>query len=176
MTLGPRKEHPMKAKPERQSPVDIARFRKEAGLRIERLVAESLEAWPTCENRRCRRLKRCASRHYECLARWRESLPPLSPEERAERRDEFRIAVDARRRLGREATAEQLTEAIEREKALRRAALPPQVAEPPAPAAEETQLAPEQQARIDRAWNEYVEAQPAEQDLRRERGPRITPL
>jgi hypothetical protein len=41
---------------------------------------------------------------------------------------------------------------------------------------EETQLAPETQARIDRAWNDYVASQPAEQDTTREPGPRITRL
>jgi hypothetical protein len=41
----------MKAKREQQSPpVDMERFRKELGLKIQRLVAESLEAWSTCDN------------------------------------------------------------------------------------------------------------------------------
>ena len=44
--------------------------------------------------------------------------------------------------------------------------------EPPAPVAEPPPLAPEKQARIDRAWNEYVK----EQDKAREPGPRITQL
>jgi hypothetical protein len=67
---------------------------------------------------------------------------------------------------------EQLTEAIAREKAARLAAMPPQDTEPPVPAVEETQLAPEQQERIDRAWNDHVK----EQDRARERRPRITQL
>ncbi len=163
----------MKAKREQQSPVDIERFRKELGLKIERLVAESLKAWPTCENKRCRREKRCASGKRECIVKWQESLPPLSPEEARERLDDFRLELDVRRRLGGErVTMEQFTEAIAKEKAARLAAMPPQAAEPPAPVAEETQLAAETQARIDRAWNEYV----AEQDTPRERGPRITQL
>ena len=164
----------MKAKREQQSPPeDIERFRKELGLKIQRLVAESLEAWPTCENTLCRRKRRCASRDRECIAKWRESLPPLSPEQVKAGVDELRIALDVRRRPGGESiTEEQFTEAIAKEQAARRAALPPQQGDATPPAVEETKLAPEQQARIDRAWNEYVK----EQDSTRERGPRITQL
>jgi hypothetical protein len=164
----------MKAKPEQQSPpVDIERFRKELELKIQRLVAESLEAWPTCENTLCRRKRRCASRDRECIAKWRESLPPLSPEQVKAGVDELRIALDVRRRLGGESiTMEQFTEAIAKEQAARRAALPPQEGDATPPVAEETKLAPEKQERIDKAWNEYV----AEQDRTRERGPRITQL
>src|ERR1700733_6708923 len=144
----------MKSKREQQSPPeDIERFRHELGLKLQRLLAESLEAWPTCENTLCRRRKRCASRRHECIARWRESLPPLSPEEAEARMEDFRIAVKARQRLGGDScTEEQLTEAIREEKARRAALLPPDD-EPPVPVAEELQLAP-QQARIDRAWDD----------------------
>jgi hypothetical protein len=176
MTLAPRKEHAMKAKREQQSPVDIERFRKELGLKIQRLVAESLEAWPTCENTLCRRKKRCASRNRECIAKWRASLPPLSPEQVKAGVEDLKLSLDVRRRLGENVTLEQFEEAIAKEQAARRAAMPPQAAEPPAPVAEETQLAPEKQARIDRAWNDYVAASPAERDKPREAGPRITQL
>jgi hypothetical protein len=178
MTLGPKQEHAMKAKREQQSPPkDIERFRKELGLKIQRLVAESLEAWPTCDNKRCRRAHRCASRNRECIAKWRESLPPLSPEEARERLEDFRIELDVRRRLrGERVTAEQLTEAIRKEKAARRAAWPPQESDATPPVAEVTQLVPEKQERIDRAWNEHVASQPAERDRKREPGPRITQL
>src|ERR1700720_1421649 len=97
MTLGPKQEHAMKAKREQQSPPqDIERFRKELALKIQRLGGESLEAWPTCDNKRCRRAKRCASRHRECIARWRASLPPLSPEQAAQRLADFRRELDMR--------------------------------------------------------------------------------
>jgi hypothetical protein len=174
MTLALTQEHPMKAKREQQSPPeDIERFRKELGLKLQRLLAESLDAWPTCENTLCRRKKRCASRRYECIAKWRESLPPLSPEEAKARIEDFRIEIEARKRLGGESvTAEQLEEAIRKAKAARRAALPPQEGDATPAVAEETQLAPETQERIDRAWNEYVK----EQDGARERRPRITQL
>jgi hypothetical protein len=174
MTLGPRKEHVMTAKPKQQDkPFDAERFRIELAHKLDRLVAESLEAWPTCENTLCRRKRRCASRDRECIAKWRESLPPLSPEQVKAGVDELRIALDVRRRLGGESiTEEQFTEAIAKEQAARRAALPPQEGDATPPVAEETQLAPEQQARIDRAWKDYVK----EQDRTRERGPRITQL
>jgi hypothetical protein len=46
----------MTAKREQQSPPeDVERFRKELSLKKERLVAESLEGWPVCNNARCRR-------------------------------------------------------------------------------------------------------------------------
>jgi hypothetical protein len=173
MTLGPTKEHAMKAKREQQSPPeDRERFRRELDLKIQRLLAESLEAWPTCDNKRCRRNKRCASDDRECIAKWRASLPPLSPEEAEARMEDLRIELIVRKRLGAgHIAAEQLTEAIREEKA-RRAAIWAQIGEPPAPVAEEPKLAPEQQARIDRACNDTVK----EQDRTREPGPRITQL
>jgi hypothetical protein len=183
MTLGPRKEHPMKAKREQQSPPeDMERFREELDLKIQRLLAESIAAWPTCDNVRCRRAHRCASKDHECIAKWRESLPPLSPEEAEARLQDFRIELEVGRRLGGESvTAEQLTEAIRKEKAARRAAMPPQGGDTPAPVAEETQLAPEKVERINRAWNDYVASLPAEDaedadERKRAPGPRITML
>ena len=86
---------------------------------------------------------------------------------------DFRISLEARKRLGGESvTAKQLTKAIRKEKAARRAAMSPQGGGKAAPVVEETPLAPEKQERINRAWNEYV----AEQDRAREPGPRITQL
>jgi hypothetical protein len=176
MTLARMKEHAMKAKREQQSPLgDIERFREELGLKLQRLVAESLEAWPTCDNMRCRRAKRCASEDRECIAKWQESLPPISPEEAKTRLDEFRIALEARKRLGESVTMEQLEEAIRKEKAARLAAMPPQEGDTPA-RVEEPPLSPEKLERIDRAWNDYVASLPAEEDKPRERRPRITQL
>jgi hypothetical protein len=178
MTLARRKEHPMKGKREQQSPPeDIERFREQLGLKLQRLVAESLEAWPTCDNMRCRRARRCASEDRECIRKWQESLPPISPEEAKARLDEFRIALEARKRLGESVTMEQLEEAIRKEKAARLAAMPPQEGDTPAPVAEEPpRLSPEKQERINRAWNEYVTSLPVEEDRKREPGPRITQL
>ncbi|HEV7880972.1 hypothetical protein [Bradyrhizobium sp.] len=173
MTLGPRKEHAMKAKPKQQDePSDVERFRYELALDINRRVAESLEAWTTCENARCRRAQRCAGPDCECIAKWRASLPPLSPEQAKAHLTNFKIALDVRMRLGETVTAEQLSEAIRKEKAARRAAMPLQESDMPAPVVEGTKLAPEKQERINRAGNDCV----AEQDRAREPGPRITRL
>jgi hypothetical protein len=183
MTLAPTQEHSMKSKREQQSPPDdIERFREQLSLKLQRLLAESIGSWPTCENKRCRREKRCASPDYECIAKWHESLPPLTPEEAEARMEDFRIAVEARKRLGGDScTEEQLTEAIREERARR--GMPPPDDEPPVPVAEETQLAPEKQERINRAWNDYVASSPAEgaetedaDERKRAPGPRITML
>jgi hypothetical protein len=177
MTLAPRKEHAMTAKPEQQSPpVDIERFRQELDLKIQRLVAESLEAWATCEDKRCRRAKRCVSLDRECIAKSQESLPSLSPEEAAQRLADFRRDLDmriaglpldepsakAKKSRGNKSGSTPATGSAQGDND--REAL--------APAAEETQLAPKKQERIDRAWNDYVK----EQDKAREPGPRITQL
>ena len=164
----------MKAKPKQQDePFDAERFRIELAHKLDRLMAEAIEGWPTCENTLCRRKKRCASRGRECIARRRESLPPRSPEEIKAGVEDLKLSLDVGRRLGGEnVTLEQFEEAIAKEQAARRAALPPQEGDATPPVAEATKLAPEQQARIDRAWNEYV----AERDRAREPGPRITQL
>ena len=175
----------MKVKREQQSPpFDSERFRRELGLKIQRLAAESLEAWSSCDNVRCRRAKRCASEGRECIAKWLESLPPLSPEEAQARLQDFRIELEARKRLGgATVTEEQLTKAIREEQAARRAAMPPQGGEPPAPVAQEPQLAPDKVERVNRIWNDYVASLPKQDaeaedadNRQRERGPRITLL
>jgi hypothetical protein len=167
MTLGPKKEHVMTAKTnEQDEPFDVERFRNELALDIERFIAKSLETWTTCENTLCRRAKRCASPNCECIAKWRESLPPLSPEQARAHLVDFKIALGLRLSLGETGTAEQLAEAIDKEKAARRAAMPLQESDMLAPGVEGTKLAPEKQERISRA----------EQDRARESGPRITQL
>ena len=159
----------MTTKPKQQDkPFDVERFRLELARKLDRLVAEAIEGWPSCENTLCRRKKRCASRRYECIAKWRESLPPLSPEEAKAHLTDFQIALGVRMRLGGETvTAEQLAEAIREEKAARRAAMPLQESDMPARVVEGTK-----QERIGRAWNDCV----AEQNRAREPGPRITRL
>jgi hypothetical protein len=176
----------MKGKPKQQAePFDVERFRKELGLKLQRLAAESIEAWPTCDNVQCRRAKRCASQKRECVAKWRESLPPISPEEAEARMADFRIEIEVRNRLGGESvTAAQFAEAVRKEKAARRAAMPPQAAVAPGPVAAETQLAPETAEPIDRACNDHVASWPGEKaeatedagPAAREPGPRITQL
>jgi hypothetical protein len=171
MTLGPRKERVMTAiTNEQDEPLDDERFRIELALEIERFIAKSLEAWATCENSLCRRAKRCEGPNCECIAKWSESLPPLSPEQAKAHLVDFQIALGVRIGLGEETTAEQLAEAIDNEKAARRAAMPLQESDMPARVVEGTK-----QARVDRAGNDYVASLPAEEDAR-EPGPRITQL
>jgi hypothetical protein len=166
MTLGPRKKHVMTANTnEQDEPYDVERFRIELAREIERFVADSLEAWVTCENRLCRRAKRCASPDCECIAKRQESLPTLSPEQARAHLVDFKIALGVRLRLGETVTAEQLAEAIGKEKAARRAAMPLQESDMLAPGVEGMKLAPD-----------TVASQPAEQDRAREPGPRITQL
>jgi hypothetical protein len=163
----------MKAKPKQQEErFDAERFRIELAHKLDRLVSEVSEGWRQCDNAECRRARSCASDGFECLAKLSESLPPRSPEEIKAGVEDLKLSLDVRRRLGENVTLEQFEEAIAKEQAARRPAMPPQAAEPPAPVVEETKLAPETQARIDRAWNEYVE----ERDGARERRPRITQL
>jgi hypothetical protein len=166
----------MKAKPEQQSPVDIELFRNALDLKIQRLVAESLEAWATCEDKRCRRAKRCVSLDRECIAKSQESLPPLSPGEAAQRLADFRRDLDLRIAglpLGEPSAKAKKSRGIKSGSTLATCSAPgDNDREAPAPVVEETQLAPEKQERIDRAWNEYVK----EQDNARERWPRITQL
>jgi hypothetical protein len=157
---------------QRAKPLEPERSRKELGLRLQRLVAETIHGWNDCGNAQCRRERRCAGEGFECIAKWRESLPPLSPEQAEARLQDFRIEIGARKRLsGESVTAEQLTEAIRKEKAARRAAMPPQDGDDAAPAAGEMQLA-EKQEPINPACNEPA----AEPDRARAPGPRITQL
>jgi hypothetical protein len=166
MTLGPRKEsHAMKAKPKQQAePFDAARYRKEVGLRIQQLVAESIEGWRSCENKRCRRAEGCASAQYECIVKWKKSLPPLSPEEAAQRLTDFRRELLARK-AGLPIGGQPMK--------------PAQAKEPrgnkPAPVAEQAQLAPGKAERIEQARNDDVASLPAEQDRKRAPGLRIGP-
>jgi hypothetical protein len=116
----------------------------------------------------------------ECIAKWRESLPPLSPEEAAQRLADFRRELDA-------AIAGLPLPRGEPEKPARAkkprgnktAAMTANNStqgdgdKAPAPAARETQLSPEKVERINRIWNDYVTS---EQDNEREPGPRITQL
>jgi hypothetical protein len=174
MTLGPRKEHVMKAKPKQQDePFDAERFRIELAHKLDRLVADSIEGWRRCDNEKCRRVRSCASDGFECLAKWRESRPPVSPEEAQGQASELKRDLDAYR------AGLPLPEQPEPAKTRRRkkpASTPATPAEgddrAPTPVAAQPELAPEKQERIDRAWNEYVK----EQDRARAPGPRITQL
>jgi hypothetical protein len=152
MTLAPTKEDAMtpKAKPEQQArPIDSKQRRKELNLRISRLVAETIHGWHDCKIAQCRREHRCASDSFACIAKWRSTLPPITPEQAEARMQDFRIALDARRRLGGQSvTPEQLRKAIRKEQAARRAATPPQGGEDAPPAATQAPLSPEMEQRV----------------------------
>jgi hypothetical protein len=155
--------------PEQPSSEEMAQFRAELSHKIQRLVAESIEGWADCANPSCRRARRCASEKRECIARWQASQPPLSEQEAAQRMADF--TRDLRARLAGLPIGE-----ASRPREQPRPALPAATAESEQatpPAAHEPKLSPEQQARIDRAWNDYA----AEQERpEREPGPRITQL
>jgi hypothetical protein len=158
---------------QRAKPFEPERSRKELGLRIQRLVAETIRCWKDCGNAQCRRERRCAGDGYECIAKWRESLPPPSPQQAEARLQDFRLEIAARKRLGGDqVTAGQLRQAIRKEKAARGAAMPPQGGDDATPVAGEMQLAAKKQERIDEACNEPVVAP----DRAHAPGPRIRRL
>jgi hypothetical protein len=172
MTLGPNKEPIMTAKIDVPDEYDADRFRIELAHQIERFIANSEQLWATCENTACRRAKRCAGQDCECVAKWSAALPPLSPEQERALLIDFKKALGVRIGFGTDSfTAEQLAEAISKEKAARAAM--PQESGMQAPVAKGTKLAPEQQERIDRALNDYLtEVEQPERDP----APRITQL
>jgi len=176
----------MKARREQQSPPeDIVRFRKELGLKLDRLMAESLEAWPTCENTRCRRAKRCASPNRECIRKWRESLPPVSPEEAKQRLADLNRELELR-----SGGLPLVPAAVKKPLSSKAVATTPNDSsqgndddKTPMPAAHEPPLSAEKAERIDRIWNDTVASLPAEEPeaedagtTKRAPGPRITLL
>jgi hypothetical protein len=197
MTLAPRKEsYAMKHVPDRAQDPDRPRSLDELRCRLNRRLSDFSEGWRRCDKPLCRRWKQCCGEgpDFKCTD---DGRPPrtVSPEERAKAisdlykevkrrcaeraagveppdpetprklRDEPRAVTRRRRKPDRAAAAKRVADV-------------PQVHrdEPQTHVVEETQLAPEQQARIDRAWNDDVASQPAEQDKARERRPRITQL
>ena len=163
----------MKVKREQQSPPeDIERFRIELAHKLDRLMADAIEGWRSCDNVQCRRAKRCASEDRECIAKWQKSRPPVSPEQERRAMHELKQALEAgmaglpmpwEAEPAAATAADHSSQGSGDDKA-------------PAPVAEEPQLSPEKAAQIDRIWNDYVASLPAEQDRTRERGPRITQL
>src|SRR5438270_10643212 len=96
MTLGPRQEHVMTAKPKQQdAPFDAMRFRIELAHKLDRLVSDTMEGWRRCDNAKCRRARSCASDGFECLAKQRKSRPPVSPEQAGRQAHELKRDLDA---------------------------------------------------------------------------------
>jgi hypothetical protein len=199
MTLGPRKESfAMKHVPDRTQDPDRPQSLDELRYRLNRRLSDFREGWRRCDNPLCRRSKHCCGEgpEFTCTDDGRPRRTP-SPEERAKAISDLYKAIKERcaeRAAGGEPTREEpppklrdepraVTRRRRRRKsaevsAARRAADSPQAdgAEATPPVAEETPIAPEKQAVIDRAWNEYVKEQRAEDDRKREPGPRITQL
>ena len=186
----------MKHVPDRPQEPDRPQSIEELRCRLSRRVSDFSEGWRRCDNPLCRRCKQCCGDgpDFTCTDDGRPRRTP-SPEERAKAisdlyqevkrrcaeraavvepphketphklRDEPRLPT-RRRRKSAQARAKKTT------------APAPQVHrnEPQTRVVEETQLAPEKQARIDRAWNDDVASSPAQQGTTRERRPRITQL
>jgi hypothetical protein len=199
MMLGPRKEsYAMKhvpdhmQEPERPRSLDVLR------CRLNRRLSDFRGGWKRCDKPLCRRWKQCCGDgpDFTCTDDGTPRRTP-SPEERAKAISDLYKAIKERcaeRAPGGEPPHEEtppklrdepraVTRRRRRRKsaevsAAKRAADSPQAdgAEATPPVVEETQLAPEQQARIEQAWNDDVASQPAEQDRARERRPRITQL
>jgi hypothetical protein len=165
---------------------------------INRRMSDAVDGWTRCKNTTCRRQRRCCGDGLACRND-RSLRRSLTHEERAKASHDLRVALEKRKAelaAGAQpldlATSRQLRKKLRikaRRKAARKQAYAdkaaptaPQAAEPPAPAAyQPPPLSPEQQARIDRAWNDYVASLPKEDatgagDHERERRPRITQL
>jgi hypothetical protein len=187
--------------PDHAQQPDRPRSLAELRCRLNRRLSDLCEGWTRCDNRSCRRWKQCCGEgpDFKCTDDGRPRRT-VSPEEKAKvmsdlykevkrRSAEFAAGVQPpdEETLRKLRDAARAAERRRLKSAQAGAATPaadsPQAdgAEPPAPVAEETQLSPEQQARIDRAWNDYVASLPAEEaeeadERKRERRPRITQL
>jgi hypothetical protein len=171
---------------------------EELRCRLKRRVSDLREGWTRCDNRSCRRWKQCCGEGpvFKCTDDGRPRLT-LSEEEKAKIKSDLYKAVkrrcaefaagvkppdeDTPRKLRDAArTAERRRLKSAQAGVTTPATDSPQAdgAEPPAPVAEETQLSPEKQERINRAWNDTIASLPAEEadERKRERRSRITQL
>jgi hypothetical protein len=188
----------MKQLPDYMHEPDRPRSIEELRCRLNRRLSDFRDGWKRCDNPLCRRWKQCCGEgpDFKCTD---DGTPrrTRSPEESATAISDLYKEVKRRcaeRAAGAESPDEEtphklryepraVTRRRRRRKSAqvsvaKRAADSPQAdgAEATPPVVEETQLAPEQQERIDRAWNDDVASQPVEQDKARERRPRITQL
>jgi hypothetical protein len=172
---------------------------EEFWLGMFRKMSDVVDGWSRCDNRMCRRKKRCCGDAQACRDDGRPART-FTQEERAKAMHDLRIMLERRRAevaAGAPAmdlkTLRKLRDK-ERDKARRKGG-PAQVdAEKPgmtpqahgdeasASLADEPRSSPEVAERINRIWNDYVASLPAEdakaKDARNERepGPRITLL
>jgi hypothetical protein len=194
MTLGPRKEsYAMKHVPDRTQDPERPRSLEELRCRLNRRRSDLIDGWRRCANPLCRREKQCCgeSPDLKCAddgspprtfsreetakvmsdlykevkrrcAEYAAGAEPPDPETLRKLRDKARAAARRRRKSAQAGAAKTAAQAA-------------QVAEPPSPVAEETQLAPEKQERTNRAWNDTMASLPAEQESDREPPPRFGP-
>ncbi len=187
----------MKQLPDYMQEPDRPRSLDELRSRLNRRLSDFREGWRRCDKSLCRRWKQCCGEgpDFTCTDDGRPRRT-LSPEER---RRPSRISIkEVKRRCAELAAgAEPAQQETPREMrytaraaarrrrkicagpAAKTAAASPQVHrdEPQTQVSwRRRSLRRRQQARIDRAWNEYVAEQRAEQDSARERRPRITQL
>ncbi|HXO71611.1 MAG TPA: hypothetical protein VN838_21845 [Bradyrhizobium sp.] len=186
----------MKHLPDYMQEPDRPRSLDELRCRLNRRLSDFRHGWRRCDKPLCRRRKQCCGEgpEFKCTNDGRPRRK-LSPEEEAKVRSDLYKAVKKRaaeyaagaepmepetpRKLdySARAAARRRRKAAKAGAAKRAAPLPQADRDKPqTPVAEETQLAPEQQERIDQTWNDDVASQPAEQGRARERRPRITQL
>src|SRR5436309_3750334 len=145
---------------------------EELRSRLNRRLSDFRDGWKRCEHQLCRRRKQCCGNgpDFKCTNDG-APRPAASEEEQAKVISDLYKAVKARCAEYAGGAAPPHAETPHEPRAVTRrrrkparpaaaktAADSPQAdrPEPSAPIAEQTQLAPEQQARIDGAWNDYV--------------------
>jgi hypothetical protein len=187
----------MKHIPDRAEEPERPRSLEELRCRLNRRLSDFREGWRRCDKPLCRRRTHCCGEGpvFICTDDGRPRRP-RSPEEKAKAISDLYKEVKRRRAerpTGAEPTQEQPPSksrdeprAVTRRRrrparaaAATTAAPAPQVHrdEPQTHVAEQTPLAPEKVERIERALNDDVASQSAEQDkAARERRPRITQL
>jgi hypothetical protein len=185
----------MKHLPDYMQEPERPRSLDELRCRLNRRLSDFRDGWKRCGNGLCRRWKQCCGEgpDFKCTDDGRPR-PTRSPEEKAKaisdlykevkRRSAARVAGPEPAREEAPPKPHYTARAAARRRrkaaqalAAKRTADSPQVHrdEPRTPVVEEAQPAPEQQARIDRAWKDDAASLP-EQDKARERRPRITQL
>jgi hypothetical protein len=159
------------------------RTRAEKDLALNRKMSTLMHGWKRCGNRVCRRAHRCAGFPLRCVVKHKERQ--LTPEQRANAKHRFKLALDKRRAefaagakpmkpeeiklmMRKRAAEKKRKRAARRAEALRQpppaaAPIPPQGAGnvDSAAAYEPPPLSPEKVERINRIWNDYVASLPA---------------
>jgi hypothetical protein len=186
----------MKHLPDYMQGPERPRSLDELRCRLNRRLSDFRGGWRRCDNGLCRRWKQCCGEgpEFKCTDDGRPRRA-VSPEESAKAISDLYKGIK-RRAAERPAGAEPPREEMQHEPpytaraaarrrrksaralAAKATAPSPQVHrdEPQTHVVEETSLAPEKIERIDRALNDDVASQPAEQHTTREPGPRITQL